>query len=203
MDIIQINPDTYHRCSPFIKSTGFTSLMYLVKNVQEHPEYLEQIKYILDNHPEELNKQNEKKWTALMLASSNDYSDITIDTLLLLLEYKPDLNILDNFGYTALYHSFSSSYEHNFSMFKILIDHGADVNIKYHDRNILMYIVMQNKNIKDICQYILENSNIDLESTDVLNRKVYDLAIIFNKLDIAELIKKYQDNSLDIKCALD
>ena len=54
MNIIQVDPGYYYMCSDQTGSTGFTSLMYLVNQTHNHPEYLDQIKYILDNYPEEL-----------------------------------------------------------------------------------------------------------------------------------------------------
>ena len=87
MDIIQVDPDAIYPCSSITRSIGFTNLMYLVYNTREHPEYLIQIKYILDHYPEELDKQNDIGWTALMIAVRNSCKSSTLDTVKLLLDY--------------------------------------------------------------------------------------------------------------------
>ena len=130
MDIIEINPDDYYSCSPLVGSTGFTSLMYLVKNTREHPEYLEQIKYILDNNIQELDRQYNLEWTALMIACRNSNTSSTYNTVKLLLEYHPDLNINRRddtvLDIAVAYSNLDSSIE----TVKLLLDHGADVNKK-------------------------------------------------------------------------
>ena len=89
MNIIQIDPNTIYRYYKYNGSTGFTSLMYLVIHTSDHPEYLDQIKYILDNHPEELDKENDSYWSAFELAVINYKRNSTLDTVELLLKYNP------------------------------------------------------------------------------------------------------------------
>ena len=68
-----------------------TRLMYLVGYTREHPEYLEEIRYILDNYPEELNKQLTAGWTAIMISIIKLEYYSTRETIELLLKYNPDL----------------------------------------------------------------------------------------------------------------
>ena len=204
MNIIRINPDTYYPCSQFTKSTGFTSLMYLFYHTRDHPEYLEQIKYISDNNPEELDKQNDSGWTALMISCRNSNSTSTLDTVKLLLEYHPDVNLCDKYKCSILLYAlvFSDNDSHPETC-KLLLKHGANVNIIDKDGDsILMSLIKQSMRIYDLIEYVLENSDVDLDYKKN-DKTVYDYAVKYNKRDIAELIKKYQDNSLDIKCALD
>ena len=60
-------------CSPCTKSTGFTKLMKWVLMIKKYPELKEKIKELLNKDKDKsiLNKQNTKKWSALMLACRN------------------------------------------------------------------------------------------------------------------------------------
>ena len=70
--------DIEYKCSPFTNSSGFTPLMHKVMNSRKVPL---NIYYI-----EDIDKQNTKGWTALMLACRNSNTDSTIETVKLLLE---------------------------------------------------------------------------------------------------------------------
>ena len=63
------------------------------------------------------------------------------------------------------------------------------------------------KNIKSLnfIEYILKNADVDLSFTNYLTgQTVYDY-VVHEKynVNIINLIQKYQDTSLDVKCALD
>ena len=93
----------YYYSSNYEKCKGFTRLMKLVLLSKTNPELVEQIKFYLLLFPEELNKQNEDGWTALMIASRNDFKEI-VEVLLSAPEddSSEGRNIQDNYGRTAL-----------------------------------------------------------------------------------------------------
>lgn len=203
MDIIQVDPNAFYEYSKNKSCSGFTSLMYLVTNTREHPEYLDQIKYILDNKLEDINKQNKLGWTALMLSVHNYNYISTLETVELLLEYKPDLYVRNINGSIALTYALTNRMIFLSPVALLLLEHGHDVNMLFdYDFTVLMHMIYFNHDITSI-EYILEKTNIDLSIKNGYDNTVYDIAIIKQRYDVAELIKKYQDNSLDTKCALD
>ena len=86
------NSNKSFQCSPVTKSKGFTLLMKLVL-MTNNTEAVKLIKKIITNNPEEINKQNEKGWSALMLASRFSNRDSNIETVKLLLEAKSNPNL--------------------------------------------------------------------------------------------------------------
>lgn len=89
--------DTEYYYTNSSKAKGFTHLMSLVF-VENNTEAIEIIKHILKTSPDELNKQNSKGFTALMLACL--YTNA--DAIKLLLDAGCDTNLSDNCGNTAL-----------------------------------------------------------------------------------------------------
>jgi ankyrin repeat protein len=219
-------------CSNQTRSTGFTSLMYLVNNTHDHPEYHEQIKYILDNYPEELNKQNADGWTALMLACRNSNTTSTLDTVKLLLDYNPDLYLLRIDGYNVIYVTLCN-YDAEKTI-DLLLDHGFSINHPMqYNRTVLHNINSYSCSSKilkklidridgnitdvygrtsliyaiiygitDIIEYFLTKDNLDLTIADKYNKTAYDYAIDNKLYKISEMIQNY-DDSLGVKCALD
>src|SRR5437868_11357472 len=89
-----------YQCSPDSSSKGFTKLMKWVLLTKSNPDLLINIKYLIESDPDILNKQNDKGWTALMLACISDST--SIQTVELLLSLKPSLNLINKYGGTAL-----------------------------------------------------------------------------------------------------
>ena len=200
MNIIQIDPNCEYICSSYSSCSGFTSLMYLVCNTRENPEYLEQIKYILDNYLEELNKQNALNFTPIMLAVMNYNTNSTLETVNLLLEYKPDLNII-GYGDCTVIERFILN-EQDYSMIKLLLDHGADINrTDLSKKNILMYLSSRHDAYEKI-KFFLENSDIDIYYKKYIHDKtIYEYILEREDNKLINLMDTY--NNLDIKCALD
>ncbi|AKI79798.1 putative ankyrin repeat protein [Acanthamoeba polyphaga mimivirus] len=98
------------------------------------------------NRRKKINSQNEKGWTALMIASamSNDWS--SIDTVKLLLKYGADVNIKNNSGMTALMLSSNNSATYSSDeTVELLINNGANINNKDEDGwTPLMFVVCEN-----------------------------------------------------------
>ena len=181
-------------------------LEYLVQETKEYPEYLEEIKYILDNKPGKLNKLDKDSNTILMRASWSSGISSSLDTVKLLLEYNPDLEIKSESGYTALCYTIEDMYDGStIETVELLLKHGADINnTDINGRTVLMNIIINDFLFdKKIIKYLLENTKINLDIKDNTGLTAYDHAIKKNLLDIAKLIQEYQDDGLLVKCALD
>ena len=114
------------------KCKGFTKLMKLVLLTKKHPELVDQIAQYLIVCPEEVNKQNEYGYTALMLASrhSNRYS--TEETVKVLLDQENiNVNMQNKYGNTALIYVVLCNIQSNSTeTAKMLIEAKADIKIK-------------------------------------------------------------------------
>ena len=198
MNIIKIDKDISYLCCKNIYSNNFTSLIYLSMNTRENPEYLNQIKYILDNYPEELNKRNACGWNAITVASVNSNYTSNLQTVKLLLEYKPALE--DALFYSIFYMKETSS----FDAVKLLVNHDTGyVTSIYTTGKFVLYDFMNEHIDIDALEYILQRTDIDYTEKDKYNKSIYDYALEKNNPKIIELIKKYKDTSLDVKYALD
>ena len=116
------------------KCKGFTKLMKLILLTKKNPELVSQIAQYLIVCPEEVNKQNEKGFTALMLASKYSTKYSTEETVKVLIEAKAKVDIKSDTGYTAL--MCATLYADKFSSaetVKLLIEAKADILIKNND----------------------------------------------------------------------
>ncbi len=122
------DPNVEYECDPYTKSRGFTLLMKMVLLTKEYPELNNTIKEYIINNKEELNKQNERGWTALMLVCRNIRTKSSEDTLKVLIDAGCDLNLKDiNNGWTALMYSCKYSSRNTV---KMLIDAGCNLDLK-------------------------------------------------------------------------
>lgn len=139
-----------YRCSKYIKSTGFTFLMYLViKSKKINNCNVELYKYIL-SHRDELDKQNTKGWTALMIACRNKYLNVAD----ILLELGANIDLQNNDGYCALMYAYKQP-----CLVKKLINAEANVNLKNkYGFPVYFYGMLNINSFK-----ILINSNVDLK----------------------------------------
>lgn len=128
------DPDVEYPCSTDIRSCGFTLFMRLCYNeVKQVP--LEEIKQYLKIHLEEINVQNEKGWTALMLVSRNSIQGSSNELVKLLLKRGANPNLQDNNGYTALMHAVKYSHTtSNIETVKLLLK-GSDTNLDLQDND--------------------------------------------------------------------
>jgi hypothetical protein len=96
-----------------VVAKSMTHLMKLVLLTREHPDLLTTISAHIANHPDELEMQNSKGWTALSLAVANSCSCSTIDTVKLLLNLGANVNggKIKPIMVAALYAGSSSSSE--------------------------------------------------------------------------------------------
>jgi ankyrin repeat protein len=111
--------------SPFLTSTGCTSLMRALIDKNE-----QQFINIIAYHPETMNAQNSKGYTALHIACKNSSVWGLSSYVKLLLANGAHLNIRDNVGFTALMMAakYSKTYSSEETV-NILLDHGASVDL--------------------------------------------------------------------------
>lgn len=121
---------TEYSCTFFCYSKHFTHLHKCVMNTREYSFLNEYICEYLKQNPNEVNVQNKKGYTALMLASANSRSRSTEETVKILLNYEQNINIRNIDGSTALLDTVISmgSGSSSVDTVKILLEHGANVN---------------------------------------------------------------------------
>jgi len=121
----QYDPTHEYPCSPLTKSTGFTKLMFLIIRVKK----IDMIKLHFENHELEINKQNDKGWTALHIVcrNANDY-DLEVARWLLL--NGANVNLCNNEGFSPLLMSCRHSNKgSNNETVKLLLECGANVDL--------------------------------------------------------------------------
>lgn len=134
VDLTEPDPNIEYECDYFLKSKGFTHLMKLVLSVRKSPNAMLMIREIITNCPEELDKQNELGYSALMLASNycEDISSIECVELLLKAGANVNLTNVAVYGETALIKATCECGPNCISSVacvKLLINYKADVNI--------------------------------------------------------------------------
>ena len=203
MNIIQVDPNFSYLCSSSLRSTGFTSLMYLARNTRKHPEYLKQIKYILDNDIQELNKQNTSGWTALMLSCRNTRTSSTLDTVRLLLSYNPDLYLtrkIDNKNVLAVALDYCNT-ESTEQTVDLLLEHDkflVNHQMGYEKRTVLHY----NDTYTSCSGYIIKKliDLVDNNIQDIYGQTPLMYAIIHaDDQSITEYFLTKDDLDLDIQ----
>lgn len=116
-----------------IKCRYFTKLMWLInhENILSngHEKIIRHLKK--EKNLKKINDENEKGWTALMMASTISNSHSSYQTVKLLLELGANINIQSNCGCTALIAAcINSGTISSNKTVKLLINHGANINLK-------------------------------------------------------------------------
>lgn len=156
-----------YNCSPLTKSRGFTKLMHMVMSMRENENYDELKEHIL-KYPNELDAQNEKGWTALILAVRNYKTCSTKETVMILVELGCDVNIQENGGSNALIVSWVDGV--CVEIVKLLLDNGAKVNVQ--NKNGWSYLISLCRNCFTNCapgivsMLLDSNCDIDLQVED-------------------------------------
>lgn len=137
-------------------SVNFTPLMYLVKHYTEYY-FTESLNEYILVHKEEINKQNEKGYTALMLACIDNKKSYVE----MLIRNGADINLRDISGNNALiYACFYASEE----IVKMLIDAGSDINVQNNLRFTPLHAAILNKANREIkIILLLINNGINLK----------------------------------------
>ena len=130
------DPDKVFECSPNTKSKGFTLLMKLVLLTEDNPEIEKWLEQNISLFKNQINQQNAKGWTALMLSALNIRTKSSEKTVELLIKTEAKLDLQNDNGETALMlvARFSGIYSTENTV-KILLEAGADVHKcnKYDD----------------------------------------------------------------------
>jgi ankyrin repeat protein len=161
------NEDIEYKCVSYITSKGFTKLMKLVMMTKEYPELEKEIEEIINENPEEINKQNNYGFTALTLAAMNS----NVNIVKLLLEHPNiDVNIRDVDGWTVLMRVCKYNTYSNIEIVKLLLKHpNIDVNIQDVDGWTALIVAVDN-NIQsniEIIKLLLEHPDINVNIKDV------------------------------------
>lgn len=182
----------YYKCYRDVSSSGFTPLMHAVMSNN-----LDEIKRIICNCPEEINKKNDRGWTALMLAAANSRADSSEEAVRLLIDAGCDLDLQEEYGYTALMHAvrFSNTNSSEATV-KMLIDAGC--NIHLYDRNYSTALILAKNNNKKIIMYMLKVAEtIKNDTFKDLKNKIQ--ALENENSDLNGIVKNYEIQIKDSK----
>ena len=155
-----VNKNFKYELTKNTKSKNLNSLQILIFSSNE-----ESVKEFLKNNiiffKDEINYQNEKGWTALMMAcrNSNNYSNNEI--VKLLLENGADPNLKDYNGWTSLMSACRySNTDSNIETVKLLLENGADPNLKNNNEWTALMLACRNSNTDsntETVKLLLEN----------------------------------------------
>ncbi len=143
---IGLTTNKSYRCSPVLFSRNCTPLMIMIINRESEDAI---INYILANK-DEINIQNEKLWTALMILARNSNlyrENYSLNIMKILIDNGASLNIKEIDGFTALMLASGKSYiDSTENTVKLLLDSGADVNIKTDTGSTALMFACANSN---------------------------------------------------------
>ncbi len=179
---------SYH-CSNYIESSGMTLLMKWVLQTKKKPEFEKIIKNYLKKHPDQIDLQNERGHTALLLASFNTNTVSTENTVKILIDAGADINIIDKNHHDALLSccSFSNS-DSTDNTVKMLIDAGANVFSSEIQSRIMFknYIRGTESNATKRSIKMLINLCIDCHQFNIIKETIFYLPIC--DTDVREFI---------------
>ncbi len=117
----------------------------------------------------DVNRKDNSKWTALMLASRYSNTTSNLQTVKLLIDSGADLNLQNNNEWTALMlASVNSSNDSSVETVKLLIESGADLNIKDdYGRTALIKSVIINTNSLETVKLLLYASSERIEYVNI------------------------------------
>lgn len=152
MYLENVNKNNFYSCSPLTQSSGFTLLMHLVSLKNKYLDIV--IKKYLKEYPQEIDKVNERGWTALMIAARNCNTYKSLNILNLLLKLGANINLQEKCGWTVLHYvvnNFGEGYDEIcLKILKLLLEFGADVNLtELYGRTALM-MFMDRSNIAPV-----------------------------------------------------
>lgn len=150
---------------------------------------LDLVKKSLEEHPEELNKVNDRGYTSLMYAI---YRRKNYSILEYLVKKGADVNIQDKYGKTALMYALTAHtpYSYSSGVINLLINNGANIYLK--DNNSGMNALDYCTNI-DIFKFLIKRKDVYTYNITLFNNyeklKVY--SEIKDQLD-SEIIELYK-----------
>lgn len=120
-----------YKCDEDIYSTGFTHLHKCVMKTNSYPFLNEYIEEYLILHLNEINVQNKKGLTPLILACVNSKTNSSEETVEILLKHNANVDIQDKYGLTALMHASSCTKTNSTEKtVELLLKHNANVNLQ-------------------------------------------------------------------------
>lgn len=177
-----------YECTPKIKTNGLSHLQKCILMMKTNPSIYKYIVEHLEKSPENINYQNKKGLTALMIACANQLYSI----ILLLLKHGSDPNIKDNQGWTAL--MLACNHGTTVDSIKLLIEKGADVNIVNSRGNTALIYSVINDSIDTID--LLFGSQINTKNENAENA----LIIACKNMCNIKIIQKLLENGADPNC---
>jgi ankyrin repeat protein len=206
-------------CSRYTKSSHFTKLMYLIINSNKIG-YDTISTYIFQLSKEEINKQNSKGWSALMIASRNSNINNNIEIVKILLKNGAEINDVLNLGGNALMLAARySNTDSNIETVKLLLKNKADINkADINGYSVLMHTIYDLKthgNIETV-ELLLENrADIDKANNDGItvlmlsvrnsniNSNIETVRLLLeNKADIDKVDNDGMTGSVKLECQL-
>ncbi|XP_039108935.1 2-5A-dependent ribonuclease isoform X2 [Hyaena hyaena] len=123
--------------------------------------------------------------TALMDAAENGH----VDALKILLEEMgADVKACDNMGRNALIYALRNSDHRNVEVItRLLLDHGADVNVRGEKGKTPLIMAVEKKHL-GLVQMLLEQEHIEINDTDSEGSTALLLAVQLNLIGIAQLL---------------
>ncbi|XP_035135647.3 2-5A-dependent ribonuclease isoform X2 [Callithrix jacchus] len=123
--------------------------------------------------------------TALMDAAEEGHEEVL---RILLDEMGADVNACDNMGRNALIRALLSSRNRNVeATTRLLLDHGADVNVRGEKGKTPLILAVEKKHL-GLVQRLLEEEHIEIDDTDSEGKTALLLAVELTLKEIAELL---------------
>ncbi|ANB50222.1 putative ankyrin repeat protein [Powai lake megavirus] len=186
------------------KCRYFTKLMWLInhENILSngHEKIIRHLKK--EKNLKKINDENEKGWTALMMASTMSNSHSSYQTVELLLELGANINIQSNCGCTALIAAcINSGTISSNKTVNLLIDHGANINLKNKfGKTALEYACINSKEYgsTDTVKILLKKG-ANINSQNNFGQTSLISSIINHNYINIEIIKLLLDHGADIE----
>ena len=133
--------ETYYNCSEYTKACNFNKLQKCILLTNKIPELNDYIDFTFSK--EDIDYKNSEGWTGLIICSRNINTLSNIDTLKILLNKNPNINLQNNLGATALnYAVCNSSCDSSYEAVKLLLVNGADPFIEdYEGKNVILHAI--------------------------------------------------------------
>jgi ankyrin repeat protein len=184
------------------KKSDYSQIYKAIKN-----NCLEKIKEIINNDTSELNKhyENENLEHETPLITAVKHKNIEI--VKLLLEYKPDMDLQNDEGFTAFHIAVDMNLP---KIIKLLINHTQDFSITDYNDYTILNSACVNENI-EVIKYILHNTEDPKSMINFKNisgdTSLHSAVFIGDNEEIVKLLLKYNANlkikNTEEKTALD
>jgi ankyrin repeat protein len=125
---------------------------------------------------EDINLKDPSGWTPLYCAVRESNSDSTLETVQLILKYKPNINAKTDFGSTALHICcYCINFSSNIETMKLLLQYNANINLLDWRGETPLFKLVLNKNLKGIKLLLKYGAKINIKNS--LDESVIDICI--------------------------